>query len=72
MIFMKYMEDVILTRRSIRKYKPLKIEREKILQILNAAMYAPSAVNKQPWHFIVVDEGCDVEDHGDPSKFKNA
>ena len=56
MIFMKYMEDVILTRRSIRKYKPLKIEREKILQILNAAMYAPSAVNKQPWHFIVVDD----------------
>ncbi len=50
------MLDLILTRRSIRKYRPQIIERDIILKILNAAMYAPSAVNKQPWHFIVVDD----------------
>jgi nitroreductase len=45
----------IINRRSIRKYKHQKIEDEKILSILKAAMYAPSAMNLQPWHFIVIN-----------------
>ena len=48
--------EEIIKRRSIRKYKSQKIERHKLVTILRAAMYAPSAVNKQPWHFIVVDD----------------
>jgi len=48
--------EIILKRRSIRKYRDKKVEREKITAILKAGMYAPSAVNKQPWHFIVVDD----------------
>ncbi len=48
--------EKIITRRSIRKYKPGTIDEEKIVEILKAAQYAPSAVNKQPWHFIVVDD----------------
>ena len=48
--------NIIFERRSIRKYKSEKIEEEKIIAIIRAAMYAPSAVNKQPWHFIVVDD----------------
>lgn len=48
--------EKIITRRSIRKYKPDTIEEKKIIEILKAAQYAPSAVNKQPWHFIVVDD----------------
>jgi nitroreductase len=48
--------DIILTRRSIRKYKPGILPREKIDEILKCAQYAPSAVNKQPWHFIVIDD----------------
>jgi nitroreductase len=43
----------ILTRRSIRKYSGKKISDEQIKHLLKAAMYAPSAVNKQPWHFLV-------------------
>ncbi|NBC83897.1 MAG: nitroreductase family protein [Bacteroidetes bacterium] len=46
----------LLTRRSIRKYTSQLIEKDKLNRILRAAMYAPSAVNKQPWHFIVVDD----------------
>lgn len=53
---MKTFADLIITRRSIRKFKAISIEKEKILEIIKAAMYAPSAVNRQPWHFIVIDD----------------
>ncbi len=46
--------DVIFNRRSIRRYKNQAVEREKIEKLLRAAMQAPSAVNQQPWEFIVV------------------
>ncbi|MHA2405723.1 MAG: nitroreductase family protein [Candidatus Hermodarchaeia archaeon] len=46
--------DVIKGRRSIRQYLPKEVEKEKIDAILEAAQWAPSASNKQPWHFIVV------------------
>jgi nitroreductase len=48
--------DLILKRRSIRKYTSEKVEKEKIETLLRAAMHAPSAVNKQPWNFIVVED----------------
>ena len=48
--------EVILTRRSVRKYKDQPIEKEKIDILLKAAMQAPSAGNQQPWEFIVVQE----------------
>lgn len=46
--------DIIFNRRSIRKYQDKAVEQEKIDKILRAAMQAPSAVNQQPWEFIVV------------------
>lgn len=46
----------LVTRRSIRKYKSEKISKEVINKILKAAMYSPSAMNLQAWHFIVLDE----------------
>ena len=49
-------EEVLLKRRSIRKYKDTPIPRDKILKILEAARIAPSASHKQPWHFIVVED----------------
>ena len=42
-------------RRSIRKYKDAPVPKEKILKMLEAARIAPSASNRQPWHFIVVE-----------------
>ncbi|NLG25687.1 MAG: nitroreductase family protein [Clostridiales bacterium] len=48
--------DAIYRRRSIRRYQPRAVEREKIETLLRAAMAAPSACNLQPWAFIVVDE----------------
>jgi len=46
--------NAIFTRRSIRKYKNTPVEHEKLLQILQAGTAAPSARNRQPWHFITV------------------
>ena len=47
-------KNLITRRFSVRKFKNKKIENEKLLQILEAGRMAPSAVNYQPWHFIVV------------------
>jgi len=48
--------QTILERRSIRKYKPEPIPVEDLQHILEATRQAPSAANRQPWHFIVVDD----------------
>lgn len=48
--------EVILTRTSVRTYLDKKVEPEKIDILLKAAMAAPSAVNKQPWAFIVITD----------------
>jgi len=47
----------LLTRRSIRKYNPeKKLEKSEIMELIRAASYAPSAHNKQPWHFLVLED----------------
>ena len=48
--------EAILNRRSIRKYKKDEVSRDQIEKIIKSGMYAPSAVNKQPWHFIVIHD----------------
>jgi nitroreductase len=47
---------LITWRRSVRKFAPRTIEREKLIQILDAARIAPSSSNRQAWHFVVVDD----------------
>ncbi len=54
--------DAILTRRSIRKYSKQEIAKEEILELLKAGMYAPSAVNKQPWEFVVFSDETIIEE----------
>ncbi len=46
--------DAIRGRRSHRAFKRDRVEFEKIDQILDAAQWAPSPANNQPWEFIVV------------------
>jgi nitroreductase len=48
--------DVIMTRTSIRKFTDEKVKPCCVEKMLRAAMAAPTAVNKQPWHFVVVDD----------------
>jgi nitroreductase len=46
----------ILSRRSIRKYTDQPVSDEDIDALLIAAMHAPSAVNEQPWHFVIIKD----------------
>lgn len=48
--------ETIYKRRAIRKFKQQKIEVGLIEKILDAGRMAPSAINKQPWHFYVLKQ----------------
>ncbi len=46
--------DLMKSRRSVRRFRPDCPPREQIERLIEAAITAPSASNKQPWRFIVV------------------
>jgi nitroreductase len=46
----------IMTRTSVRKYTNEQVSKADIETMLRAGMAAPTAVNKQPWHFVVVTD----------------
>lgn len=48
--------DAISTRTSIRAYQDRPVGADTVELLLRAAMSAPSARNRQPWAFIVVDD----------------
>jgi nitroreductase len=48
--------ETILSRRSIRSYQRKEVSLELIKELLKAAMYAPSAADEQPWHFLVLTD----------------
>ena len=54
-------EEIVKARRSIRKFTKDKISHEEILKLLDFAMSAPSAMNKQPWEFTVVESASYLE-----------
>ncbi len=45
--------ELARSRYSVRKYKNVSVEEEKLKEILEAGRTAPSAVNYQPWQFLV-------------------
>lgn len=48
--------EAIRTRRSIRSYARKPVEKEKVSRILEAVRLGPSAMNRQPYHLIVVTD----------------
>jgi len=48
--------DIVLKRRSIRKYKPDPVPEEKLKYVLEAARQAPSWANQQCWKYIIVTD----------------
>lgn len=47
-------KDIVIYRRSIRKFTNDDVPHQALMNILEAGRWAPSAGNSQPWHFIVV------------------
>lgn len=50
------MIDLLKTRRSIRKFKDIDIEEEKLDTIIKSALLSPSSKSRKPWEFIVVKD----------------
>lgn len=48
------LKEVILGRRSIRRFLPDDIPEEDLMEMLECARWAPSDTNQQPWRFIVI------------------
>ncbi|MBO4554123.1 nitroreductase family protein [bacterium] len=46
--------DVIFSRKSVRHYTEQAVEADKLLALVKAGMAAPTAMNRQPWSFIIV------------------
>lgn len=53
---MQDMLSLIRSRRSIRRFEQRPIARETLLDLIEAARYAPSAANRQPVEYVIVDE----------------
>lgn len=49
-------QTLILKRQSDRKYSSTPVEKEKLMQCIEAARLSPSACNSQPWTFILIDD----------------
>ena len=57
------------SRRSVRSYEDRKVPHEMVERLLRAAMAAPSAKNRQPWEFVVVDERVILDALADRLKY---
>ena len=57
--------DVIRAQRACRSFLDKPVSDELVEQVLEAATFAPSAENKQPWVFVVVRDGATRERIGD-------
>ena len=49
--------SLIRGRRSVRRYAPRPVPDDVVQQLLEAAHWAPSAHNRQPWRFVIVEAG---------------
>jgi len=47
--------EFLRTRRSVRRFKPEPVSRATLEQIIEHAAYAPSAMNRQDWYFVIVE-----------------
>jgi len=53
--------DAIYHRRAVREFKSDAVDREMIRFIIAAAVQAPSAMNRQPWFFVVIEDQAALE-----------
>ena len=51
---MRSVREIILARRSVRRYLPTPLSRETVEELLEAGRYAPSGHNKQAWRFTAI------------------
>ncbi|MCD8164745.1 MAG: nitroreductase family protein [Bacteroides sp.] len=57
--------EVIRQRSSIRSYMDQPVDKEILETLVWAGMAAPSAMNKQPWQFIIIDDAALLQELGE-------
>lgn len=60
--------DNIYQRRSVRNFSDKEVSDEIIKEIIRAGIYAPTAVNKQPWRFVVIKNKQLIEEYDERAK----
>lgn len=63
------LKEVLLKRRSVRKFTEEPVSEEMIQELLHAAMSGPSACNRKPWAFYAVTNPQKLEELKSSSKF---
>lgn len=63
------LKEVLLKRRSVRKFTEETVSKEHIEELLHAAMSGPSACNKKPWEFYVITNEKTLEEIKSASQF---
>lgn len=64
--------NTIKSRRSVRAYRPDRLTRERLAEIVEAGTYAPTGHNQQPWHFTVIQDRHIMEEINANAKQKMA
>jgi nitroreductase len=57
--------ETMQSRRSVRRFLPEQVLEETLLELIEAAVTAPSAGNSQPWRFLIVREKAIIESAAD-------
>ena len=60
--------EVLRKRRAVREYTDVSIERSVVQRIISSAIFAPSAINAQPWVFAVILDRIRIEEYGQRAK----
>ena len=58
---MENFHDLIVNRRSIRKYTDEEIPADKVKTIIEAALMAPTSKSSRPWQFVLVEDSAKLE-----------
>ena len=57
----KFLLDTLKNRRTVRKFKPTPVPQDHLMKILDAARFAPTAGNQQPWVFLVIRDRAKLD-----------
>lgn len=60
--------DAIHERRSVRDYSPQRLDHATIRKLLDAAVWAPTAVHEEPWAFVIVQDKATLKSLSDRAK----
>ena len=54
--------EVVRSRRAVRQYRSTRVAADLLREIIDLAVWAPSAMNRQPWDFAVLDDAARIEE----------